>query len=69
MKNSSTLPTLTNKYFNSLRDENDEPVSTYNDEIPGWFVKQCKKEGRCSAVNQCYKFINSEEVFTIISKD
>ena len=26
MKNSSTLPALANKYFNSLRDENDEPI-------------------------------------------
>ena len=32
MKNSSTLPSLANKYFNSLRDESDEPIYTYNDE-------------------------------------
>ena len=29
MKNSLTLPSLANKYFNSLRDENDEPIYTY----------------------------------------
>ena len=28
MKNSLTLPSLANKYFNSLRDENDEPMYT-----------------------------------------
>ena len=32
MKNSTTLPSLANKYFNSLRDKNDEPIYTYNDE-------------------------------------
>ena len=26
MKNSLTLPSLANKYFNSLRDENDGPI-------------------------------------------
>ena len=31
MKNSLTLPSLANKYFNSLRDENIEPIYTYND--------------------------------------
>ena len=31
MKNSLTLPSLANKYFNSLRDENDEPIYTYDD--------------------------------------
>ena len=29
MKNSLTLPSLANKYFSSLRDENDEPIKTY----------------------------------------
>ena len=28
VKNSLTLPSLANKYFNSLRDENDEPIYT-----------------------------------------
>ena len=31
MKNSLTLPSLANKFFNSLRDENDEPIYTYTD--------------------------------------
>ena len=33
MKNSLTLPALANKNFNSLRDENDEPIYTYNHEF------------------------------------
>ena len=33
MENSSTLPTLANKYFNGLRDENNEPIYTFNDEL------------------------------------
>ena len=32
MKNFLTLPSLANNYFNSFRDENDEPIYTYNDE-------------------------------------
>ena len=32
MKNSLTLPCLANQYFNSLADENDEPIYTYKDE-------------------------------------
>ena len=32
MKNSKTLPSLANKVFNSSRDENDEPIYTYNDQ-------------------------------------
>ena len=31
MKNSLTLPSLANNFFNSLRDENDEPIYTYTD--------------------------------------
>ena len=33
MKNLATLPSLTNKYFSSLRDENDEPIYTYTDPL------------------------------------
>ena len=40
MKNCLTLPSLANKYFNSLRDESDEPIYTYNDEFMGHFVRQ-----------------------------
>ena len=69
MKNSLTLPALANKYFNSLRDESDEPIYTYNNEFMRHFVRQSIKGGRCSALNQFYKSAISDEVFIIISKE
>ena len=69
MKISLTLQSLANKYFNSLRDESDEPIYTYNDEFMRHFVKQIIKRGRCSALNQHYKSNISQEVFNIISKE
>ena len=69
MKNSLTLPSLANKYFNSLREESDEPIYTYNDEFMRHFVRQSIKGGRCSALNQYYKSNISQEVFNIISKE
>ena len=69
MKNCLTLPSLANKYFNSLRDESDEPIYTYNDEFMRHFVRKCIKGGRCSALNQYYKSNISKEVFNIISKE
>ena len=47
MKNSLTLPALANKYFNSLKDESDEPIYTYNNEFMRHFVRQSIKRGRC----------------------
>ena len=69
MKNSLTLPSLANKYFNSLTDESDEPIYTYNDEFMRHFVRKSIMEGRCSALNQCYKSNFSQEVFNIFSKE
>ena len=69
MKNSLTLPSLGNKYFNSLRDENDEPIYTYNDEFMRYFVRQSIKGGPCSALNQYYKSNISGKVFNNISKE
>ena len=69
MKNSLTLPSLANKYFNSLRDENDEPIYTYTDPFMRHFVRQSIKGGRCSALNQYNKSNTSQEVFNIISKE
>ena len=51
-ENSLTLPALANKYFNSLGDESDEPIYTYNDEFMRHFVRQNIKGGRCLALNQ-----------------
>ena len=69
MKNSLTLPSLANKFFSSLRDENDEPIYTYTDPFIRHFVRQSIKGGRCSALNQYYKSNISQEVFNIISKE
>ena len=64
-----TLPSLANKYFNNLRDENNEPIYISNDEVMQHFVRQSIKGRRCSAPNQYYKRNNSDEVFNIISKE
>ena len=69
MKNSLTLPSLAKKYFNSLRDENDEPFYIYTDRFMRNFVRNSKKGGRCNAFNQRYKSEISDEVYTIISKE
>ena len=69
MKNSLTLPSLANKFFNCLRDENDEPIYTYTDPFMRNFVRKAIKGGRCNAFNQHYKSEISDEVFNIISKE
>ena len=68
MKNSLNLPSLANKYFNSLRDENDEPIYTYTDPFMRNFVRKSIKGGRCNAFNRHYKSEILKEVFDIISK-
>ena len=69
MKNSLTLPSLANKFFNNLRDENDEPIYTFTDPFMRNFVRKSIKGGRCNAFNQHYKSEISDEVFDIISKE
>ena len=69
MKNSLTLPSLAKKYFDSLRDENDEPIYTYTDPFMRNFVRKAIKGGRCNAFNQLYNSEISDEVFNIISKE
>ena len=62
LKNSLTLPSLANKYFKSLRDENDETIYTYNDPFMRNFVRKAIKGGRCIAFNQNFKSEISDEV-------
>ena len=69
MENSLTLPSLANKFFKRLRDENDEPIYTYTDPFVRNFVRKSIKGGRCNAFNQNYKSEISDEVFDIISKE
>ena len=51
MKNSLTLPITANKFFNSLRNENDEPIYTYNDKYMRFSVRQNLEGGRCGSFN------------------
>ena len=69
MENSLTLPSLANKQFNSLRDENDEPIYTYTDPFMRNFVRQSTKGGKYNAFIQHYKTEISEEVFNKFSKE
>ena len=69
VKNSLTLPSLANKYFHSLGDENDGPFYSYTDPFMRNFVRKAIKGGRCNAFNQHYKSEISDEVFNIIPKD
>ena len=68
LKNSLTLPSLANKYFNNLKDENDEPIYTYTDPFMRNSVRKAIKVGRCNAFNQHFKSEISNEVFSIILK-
>ena len=45
MKNSITSPSLADNYFNSLKDENDEPICIHNGEYMRYFVRKSKKGG------------------------
>ena len=67
-KNSLTLPTLVDKFFNSLGDENDEPNYRYTDPFMRNIVRNSIKSGRCNAFNQLCKCENSNDVFNTISK-
>ena len=68
MRISLTLLSSATNYFNNLRDENDEPIYTYNDAYTRYSVRHSIKGGRCSALNQYYNSIVPDEVFNIISK-
>ena len=69
MKNSLNLPTLANKYFNNLKDENDQPINTFNDGFMKQFVRQSIRGSRCLASYQYYTSNISDKVLKIISKE
>ena len=52
-----------------MRVENDEPIYTNTDPFMRNFVRQSKKRGRCSALNQYYQSTISDEVFNTDSKE
>ena len=51
-KNSLTLPSLANIFFNILRDENYGPIYTYTDTSFRSFLRNSFKVGRCNFFNQ-----------------
>ena len=65
-KNSLTLPSLANNYFNSSRDEDDEPIYTYTDTFMRNCVRKAIKGGRLNALNQHNKSEISDEAFNSI---
>ena len=69
MKKSLTLPSPANRNFSSLRDENVEPIYTFNDEYMRYFVRQRIKDGRCETLKRYYISTISDEVFKSISKE
>ena len=53
-----------------MRDDNDQPIHTYNDEFMRHFVRKSISGGPwTSSLNQYYKSTTSDEVFKIISKE
>ena len=46
MKNNLTLPSLANKYFKSLRDEDNEPIYIYTDPFMRNIVRKAIKGSR-----------------------
>ena len=69
MKDCLSAPGLGWKYFNSTRDENDEPMYTYNDKNMRWFVRQSIKGGRVCAFNQYYRSKICDDVLKILSEE
>ena len=69
MKDCLTAPSLGWKYFNSMRDENDEPIYTYNDKYMRWFVRQSIKGGNVCAFNQYHRSKNCDDVLKILSEE
>ena len=69
MKNSLILLSLANKYFNSMRDKNDEDIYTYTNPFMRKFASKTLKGGRCSALKQYYISTISDEVFNIMSQE
>ena len=55
MKDCLLAPGIGWKFFNCMRDENDEPKYTYNDKDLRLFVRQSIKRGRVCSFNQYYR--------------
>ena len=69
MKDCLIAPGLGWKYFNSIRDGNDEPIYISIDKYIRWFVRQSKKRGRVCAFNQYYRSKLSDDVSKLVSEE
>ena len=69
MKDSLSAPGVGEKYFNGMRDENDEPIYTYNDKYMRLFVRQSIKGGLVCAFNHYYRSKICDEVLKILSEE
>ena len=68
-KDCLSAPELCCKYFNSMRDENDEPFYTYNDKHMRHSVRQRIKGGRVCVFNQYYKSKICGDIFKNLSRE
>ena len=69
IKDCLSAPGLGWKYLNSMRDENDEPIYTYNDKYMRCFVKHLIKGARVCVFNQYYRSKICDDVLKILSKE
>ena len=69
MKDCLSAPGLGWKSFNSMRDEHDEPIYTFNDKYLRWFVRLSIKGGRVCVLNQYYIPKICDEILKIISEE
>ena len=69
MKNSFSSPSLANKYFICLRDENEEHMYTCDDKYMRYSVRKILKEGRCLSLIHHYNSSISDGVLNNISTE
>ena len=69
MKDCISLPGQSWKNFHSLREEEDEPISTYNDKYLRYFVRQSIKSGRFCAFKQHYKSLKCDDILKIKTEE
>ena len=69
MKDCLSAPGLRWKFFKSMRDENDEPINTYNVKYMRWFERQSIRGGRVCASNQYYRSKICDDVLKILSEE
>ena len=69
MKDCWSASALGWKIFISMRDQNDEPIFTYNDKYKRYFVRQSIKGGPVCSFNQYYRSKTCDEVLKTSSEE